>query len=295
MINTITGNEDQPDDGKLPKINLAELREKKRQILQRNYAQNNAQNGDSGKPIDLSEIRQKKRQIQKQNKLEEEIVLPFTVPRPEDEEDQTLPFSIDREAEEEIVLPFTVPRPDQEEAIFPFIVTRKDKIQPAATPAKKDEEEAIFPFIVTRKDEEQTLPFSVSGPENGNSLQDAVAGTYGKNEYFSKLEKASNDRFEYFITDEKETKIVMKGDSLILLRGKYEFNVVDFKGIADPAVQSKEAFKNLVQKIYETIVEQRKEPLLAKYLPSLIEWGVLEDKETGESLAGWYLMQKNDE
>jgi hypothetical protein len=257
MTNTITGNEDQPDDDKLPKINLAELREKKRQILQRNYAQNNAQNGDSGKPIDLSEIRQQKRQIQKQNELEEEIVLPFTVPRPEDEEDQTLPFSIDREAEEEIVLPFTVPRPEDEE--------------------------------------EQTLPFSVSGPEGDSSLQDTIAGTYSKSEYFSKLEKAGKDRFAYFLTEDKETKAVVRDDALTLLRGKYEFNIFDFKGMADSAVQSEEAFKNLVQKLQEVIVEQEKEPLLAKYLPSLIEWGVLEDKETGENFAGWYVMQKNEE
>jgi hypothetical protein len=228
MTNTITGNEDQPDDDKLPKINLAELREKKRQILQRNYAQNNAQNGDSGKPIDLSEIRQQKRQIQKQNELEEEIVLPFTVPRPEDEE-------------------------------------------------------------------EQTLPFSVSGPEGDSSLQDTIAGTYSKSEYFSKLEKAGKDRFAYFLTEDKETKAVVRDDALTLLRGKYEFNIFDFKGMADSAVQSEEAFKNLVQKLQEVIVEQEKEPLLAKYLPSLIEWGVLEDKETGENFAGWYVMQKNEE
>ncbi|MBW3002298.1 hypothetical protein KY338_04005 [Candidatus Woesearchaeota archaeon] len=147
-------NENQPDDDKLPKINLAELREKKRQILQRNYAQNNAQNGDSGKPIDLSEIRQKKRQIQKQKELEEEIVLPFTVPRPEDEEEQTLPFSIDREAEEEIVLPFTVPmKEEEEEGVLPFAIGYK---QPEGEAERLDEvlgkDQRIAQYGITSKE-----------------------------------------------------------------------------------------------------------------------------------------------
>ena len=259
MTNTITGNEDQPEDNKIPEINLekafiekygpeegrrlynqaiardekrpqinlAEIREKKKKRLQELAAQaENNENTEKMPVINLDELLKKKEkrmqelqnqaeQGQKQDKLpfinldqvlirqygeergrkmiqelsaarqkeeqmpeidmkemfikkygaeegmkqykkfleedSEKIRLPFTVPRPEEEE-QTLPFSIDRE--EEGVLPFEVPREEEEEeGVLPFAV---GYAQPEGETERLDEvlgkEQRIAQYGITSKE-----------------------------------------------------------------------------------------------------------------------------------------------
>ena len=160
--------------------------------------------------------------------------------------------------------------------------------------SKEAEEEITLPFTVSRPEEEATLPFAVPRADSRYSLQDAVNKECSKKEYLTKLENAGKDRFSYFFTDSNETKTLMQGDALTLLCGEYEFHIIDFQGLSEPAVKSEKSFKELLFTLY-SVFSGEKMPLLRRHVPSLIEWGILEDKETGEKLGGWYVAKKPDE